>query len=172
MNIRSGRRTCNGPGHCGATAPGGLKAVFEIASAGAIAAGLRYEGSLLVMPAGIVAARDGTLFIADLAGAVSRLSTSGSLSQIAGGIITGMPAGIALTPDDRTVAVSSKSPGDGTAQVQLIDLQTGGVSIFNKVTGANRNPGGLHGARDAGGPTGKYAWADVQRPGRVYRLEP
>jgi hypothetical protein len=90
------------------------------------------------------------------------------IGEIASGIIMGEPAGIALTPDDQNVAISSKNASDGTAQVYVINLPSGKTYIFNKVIGANSNPGGLHAARNASGGTGIYGWADIQKPGHVY----
>ena len=110
---------------CGSNPGDGQAAVFEIASGGAASPILRHKGVPLVAPAGIVSATDGTLFIADGGGKVHKLTSAGAITQLANGIIMGSPAGIALTPDDHVLAVSSKSSGNGTAQVQLIDLQSG-----------------------------------------------
>jgi hypothetical protein len=150
----------------------GDAAILEIPTTGGSVASIRYKGSPLVSPMGITSAKDGTLFIADGNGSVYKLTTTNAISQLTGGIMMGYPPGIALTPDDGVVAVSSKSQSDGTAQVTIINLQTGGIGIFNKVIGVNSNPGGLHVARNTAGSTGKYAWCDVTRPGRVYHLEP
>jgi DNA-binding beta-propeller fold protein YncE len=154
--------------YCGANAASGQKAVFEIPSEGAGEATLRYSGSPLVDPTGIVSGADGTLYIADN-GTVYRLSGT-TLSEIAHGILMGRPGGIALTPDGRSIVVSSRSAGNGTAQVQIIDLSTGSMSIFNREIGANSNPAGLHVARDSSGATGVYSWADVVRG--IYRMGP
>jgi DNA-binding beta-propeller fold protein YncE len=122
-------------------------------------------------PRGIVASPTETLFIADANGSVYKIA-SGYLTQLAGGITMGAPAGIALTPDNNTLAVSSLNNANGSAQVQLINLLTSELSIFNKKIDANRHPGGLHASRNTMGATGRYAWAGVTGPARVYRLVP
>lgn len=153
---------------CGTDATGGQKAVFEIPAAGAEEPTVRYKGAPLVSPTGIVSGSDGTLYIAD-SSTVYRLKDS-TLSEIASDIDMGTPAGIALTPDERSVVVSSRSRSNGTAQLEIIDLQTGSRSVFNKEIGVNSNPGGLHAARDVNGATGVYSWADVSRG--IYRMGP
>jgi DNA-binding beta-propeller fold protein YncE len=150
---------------------GGGHAIIEVPAVGASTVKVVYSGFPLHSPAGIVSARNGTLFIANGNGAVYELGTS-TLTRLAEGITMGAPAGIALTPDEKVLAVSSKSGTNGTAQVQIIDLATGELSVFNKMIGTNAHPGGLHGARNAAGAIGRYAWAGVTGPGRVYRLEP
>jgi hypothetical protein len=153
---------------CGTNASDGQPSIFEIASGVAGSAMLRYKGAPLMNPTGIVSAKDGTLYIADKNGKVFKLTTANVISEVASGVIMGEPAGIALTPDDQNVAVSSKSRSDGTAQVHVVSLSTGKAYIFNKVISANSNPGGLHAARNASGATGIYAWSDIQKPGHVY----
>jgi hypothetical protein len=146
---------------CGTNSSDGQPAVFEIAAGGASSATLRFKGAPLMNPSGIVSAADGTLYISDKNGKIFKLTTSNQISEVASGISMGNPAGIALTPDDAVVAVSSKSVNNATAQVYAMNLQTGKAVVFNKVIGANSNPGGLHVARNASGSTGVYAWADL-----------
>ncbi len=50
----------------------------------------------------------------------------------------------------------------------LVDPATAETGVFSKVIGENRAGAGLHRARNAD----VFAWADVQRSGRVYRIEP
>lgn len=156
---------------CGTNAGDGQAAVFEIAAAGASSATMRYKGAPLMNPTGIVSAKDGTLYISDKNGKIFKLTTSNVISEVASGLMMGNPAGIALTPDDAVVAVSSKSAA-GNAQVYAVNLSTGKAVVFNKVIGANSNPGGLHAARNASGGTGEYAWADLSAgtAGTVYRV--
>lgn len=163
---------------CGREAGDGESTVFEIAAAGGQAATLRHKGAPLSAAGGIIAAADGTLYIADRGsqpdqGGVYRLSGT-TMTRLGGNIFTGQPPGIALTPDNRTVVVSSLHPTNGTAQVVLIDVQTGSTSVFNRVIGSNINAGGLHPARNASGATGTYAWVDggdgSGGGGGIYRL--
>lgn len=158
--------------YCGTNSGDGMPAIFEVSSAGASAATIRYKGAPLMNPSGIVSAKDGTLYISDKNGKLFKLTTSNAISEVASGITMGTPAGIALTPDDAVVAVSSKSVSGGSAQVYAVNLQTGKAVVFNKVIGANSNPGGLHAARNASGATGVYAWADLSAggAGTVYRV--
>lgn len=76
--------------------------------------------------------------------------------------------GIALTLDESKLLISSLKRGTGTAQVLIVDIATGATSTFDDVIGVNDHAGGLHRARAAV----PFGGADVQRPGRVYRVEP
>lgn len=142
----------------------GQKAVFAATPFGL---DTLYKGVPLNSPTGIVVAKDGAIYIADQ-GTVHRLS-EGKITQIATGLTMGSPAGITLTPDEKSVVVSSKS-SNGKAQVDIISLTTGERAVFNKVIGANNAPAGLHGARNIQGFTGVYSWVD--RVGGIYRLGP
>lgn len=55
----------------------------------------------------------------------------------------------------------------GTDQVFLVDLKTSTTGVFSGTIGENRAGAGLHRARNVN----VFAWADVQRSGRVYRIE-
>lgn len=112
---------------------------------------------------GVVGGTDGTVYAAggDTVYAVS----GGVATPIATGVLLGEPAGIALTPDDAALMVSSLSAA-GTAQVLIINLADYSTSIFDDVIGANHASGGLHRAKDA--PT-VYAWID--RTAGVHRVE-
>jgi hypothetical protein len=161
---------------CGSDASDAQTALYELPATGAAAPTLRHKGAPLLAAAGIISASDGTLYIADKGsqpnqGKVYRLSGT-TLTLLAADIYTGSPPGIALTPDERTVVVSSLHPINGTAQVHLIDLQTGSSSVFSRVISANSGAGGLHPARDGSGMTGTYAWSgyDGSGGGGVYRL--
>lgn len=142
----------------------GQKAVFVASSTDL---DTLYKGTPLNSPTGIVIAKDRSIYIADQ-GTIHRLS-EGKITQIATGLTMGSPAGITLTPDEKSVVVSSKS-SNGKAQVDIISLTTGERAVFNKVIGANSAPAGLHGARGTQGFTGVYSWVD--RVGGIYRLGP
>ncbi|KXK56426.1 MAG: hypothetical protein IPM61_02930 [Chlorobi bacterium] len=142
----------------------GEKAVFKITTAGLE---VLHKGAPLNAPTGIVVANDGAIYLADQ-GTVHRLS-GGTITQIATGLRMGSPAGITLTPDQKTLVVSSKS-SDGKAQVDIITIANGNRTVFNNIIGANSAPGGLHGARNANGFTGVYSWID--RVAGIYRLGP
>ena len=148
-------------------------AVLALSTAGSSRPVVVTEGAPLVAPQGVAVAGDGTIYVSDrgrggaLAGRVLRIA-AGRISQIAGGLRLGSPAGIALTRDGRTLLVSSLDPAAGTAQVLRIDTRTLATSTFNAVIGVNRAAGGLH----RGLQTTVMGWADVSRSGRIYRVDP
>lgn len=122
---------------------------------------------------GLVVAADGTVYAAvpedNGLGSLFVIS-EGVATKIATDIVLGTPAGLALTPDDSTVMVSSLSAVGGTSQVVLVDRASGATSIFNDVIGANVGSGGLHRARAT--PT-IYAWCGVTTGGggQVYKVD-
>lgn len=118
--------------------------------------------ALPVPPTGVCGGADGTVYAA--AGDSVYAVSGGEATAIATGVHLGEPAGLALTPDDSTLMVSSISDA-GTAQVLLINLSDNSTSIFDDVISANHESGGLHRAKDV--PT-DYAWAD--RTAGVYRV--
>ena len=131
------------------------------------------KGAPLRRPQGVAIARDGTLYVSDrglgrrLDGRLLKIA-DGRVRTVARSLRLGNPAGVALTSDGSTLLVSSLAPAAGTAQVLLVDTATLATSTFDDVIGANRSAGGLH----RGLRTPVMAWADVQRPGRVYRVDP
>jgi DNA-binding beta-propeller fold protein YncE len=152
---------------------GGAPAVLALSARGAPRPTVLATGAPLRRPQGVAVAGDGAIYVSDrglgrrLDGRVLRLA-GGRLTTIAQGIRLGNPAGIALTRDDATLLVSSLAPVAGTAQVLLVNTATLATSTFDDVIRANRAAGGLH----RGLRTSVMAWADVQRPGRVYRVDP
>jgi DNA-binding beta-propeller fold protein YncE len=148
-------------------------AVLALGARGAKRATVLAKGLPLRRPQGVAIAGDGTLYVSDrglgrrLDGRVLRIA-GGQMTTIARAIRLGNPAGLALTRDDATLLVSSLAPAAGTAQVLLVDTATLATSTFDDVIGVNRAAGGLHRALRSG----VMAWADVQRPGRVYRVDP
>lgn len=93
----------------------------------------------------------------------------GQATRLVAGMTVGQPTGLALFGDDHTVMVSSLA-GDGSAQVVLVDPDTGGTSIYNEVVSENRGAGGLHRAEAAA----VWTWAGFARgtEGRVYSISP
>lgn len=117
---------------------------------------------------GVVVGSDGVVWATGPAGdgTGGLFAIDGAATLVVSGIILGDPAGVALTPDDGSVMVSSLSDA-GTAQVTLVDIATAETSIFDDTIRANHAAGGLH--RAAGDPY-TYAWADSGDDGRVYRV--
>ena len=148
-------------------------AVLALGSRGAKRATVLAKGTALRRPQGVAIAGDGTLYVSDrglgrrLDGRVLRIAGD-QVTVIARSIRLGNPAGLALTSDASALLVSSLAPAAGTAQVLVVDTATLAASTFDDVIGANRSAGGLHRALRSA----MMAWADVQRPGRVYRVDP
>ncbi len=147
----------------------GKPAVLRIRTLGTARPAVVVKGGALRGPDGVAIAKTGAIFVTDhgLGGRALRIAGS-KVTTVAGGIRLGDPAGIALTLDETHLLVSSLNKAKGTAQVVIVDLATGATSTFDDVIGTNRSAGGLHRAR-AAVPMG---WADVQRPGRIYRVDP
>ena len=94
--------------------------------------------------------------------------SGGTVTPVLSDLRLGTPAGVTTVNDDATLLVSSIDPGNLSDQVLFLDLASGKTAAATKVIGANKDSaGGLHRAHAA--PV--LAWADVQRPGRVYRVE-
>ncbi len=129
-------------------------------------------GPPLVAPDGVVVAADGVAFVSDpgpdaAKGSVYRLD-GGTATAVLTDLHLGSPAGVTLIGDDKTLLVSSIDDATSSDQLLLLELATGETSVTTDVIGLNKNSsGGLH--RASG--TDVLAWADVQRPGRVYRVQ-
>lgn len=144
-----------------------IPAVFSVPSDGGERTVLA-KGEPLGNPDAIAVSGDGTVYVSDrpLAGGednVYRLGEDGPESLLHS-VVLGVPAGVAVTEDDSTLLVSSIDATDGTAQLLLLDLESGDTGIVDKVIGENPSAGGLHRAHD----TNVFAWADVTR--NVYRF--
>ncbi len=151
----------------------GQPAVYRVAAAGGDVTQIA-KGAPLVAPSGVALAQDGTVYVLDrLAsgngmGAVLRIQGN-TVDIIARDVRTGgQLAGIALTLDESLLLASSLDTEAGTAQVLVINLATMETSIINEVINQSITAGGLHRAHDVN----MFAWADVQRPGRIYRVDP
>lgn len=150
-------------------------AVFSVPAGGGSMPTVIASGAPLVRPSGIAVAKDGTIYVADNeatdadTGKVFRIS-SGAVEPLVDAVITGDPAGVALTLDDSTLLVSSLDPATAHDQVVLVDVSTKKTSIFNAVIGANTAGGGVHRAADAN----VFAWADLSAgsagSGLVYKI--
>lgn len=148
----------------------GQMAVFKITPSSGepvvVAKGAPFENL-----SGVTATEEGVVFVSDRGqqdsqGVVYRIDNT--LTPIAENLNLGNPAGLALTPDASTLAISSLSD-QGHAQVVLINLSTLESSIFNRVIGENVSAGGLH--RSHGGTEIVFAWADVDG-GQIYKVKP
>jgi sugar lactone lactonase YvrE len=151
-------------------AAGGSAAVLRIPARGAARPSVVLQGAPLSKPDGIAISRAGAIFVTDhnpLGGRALRIDGS-RVRTVASGVRLGHPAGLALTFDESHLLISSLNKATGTAQVVVVDLASGATSTFDDVISANHSAGGLHRAR-AAVPMG---WADVQRPGRIYRVDP
>jgi sugar lactone lactonase YvrE len=148
----------------------GKPAVLRIGAGGAAQPSVVLKGAPLSKPDGVAISRAGVIYVTDHATAGGRaLRIDGSkVTVVASSIRLGHPAGIALTLDESHLLISSLNKVEGTAQVVIVDLATGTTGTFDDVIGTNKSAGGLHRAR-AAVPMG---WADVQRPGRIYRVDP
>lgn len=142
----------------------GVYGVYRVGLAGGTASIV--IGDLASIPTGVAVGPDGVVYAA-ADDSVYKIE-DGVATAIATGLTLGSPAGIALTPDDAALMVSSLSEV-GTAQVLIIDLETLSTSIFDDVISANEAAGGLHRAQ---GVATQYAWADSDGGGRggVYRV--
>lgn len=126
------------------------------------------KGSGLVSPEGVAVRGDGDIFISDReagdeSGRVFRFH-EGALQAVVEELVTGEPAGIALTLDGATLLISSIDANAGTDQVMLLTVSDNSTSLFTDVIGQNRAGGGVHRAHGAD----YFAWADYS--GKVYNI--
>lgn len=115
------------------------------------------------VPTGIVVSAEGTVYAA-AAGALYEGATA-----IASGLTLGTPAGLALTPDDGSVMVSSLA-ADGSSQALLVNRTDHSQTPFNQGISQNVGSGGLHRAQQ---DESLYAWCGVTvgTGGTVYRID-
>jgi hypothetical protein len=130
------------------------------------------EGPPFVAPDSVVVGAGSVAYVTDQgAGSGKGLVVevrAGKATQRLSDLRLGSPAGVTLGTGDGVLLVSSIDPASSADQVLFYDLATGQTAAATKVIGANKaSAGGLHRA-DAAAVLG---WADVLRPGRVYRVE-
>lgn len=149
-----------------------LPAVMKIpASSGALS--VVAKGTPFVNPVGVTIDKNGVVYVTDDAAATPDLGsvfriTGGQVEPLADHVRLGKPAGITLTLDESLLLISALDINAGSAQVLVIDLQTGQQGIVNKVIGVNHASGGLHRAHDQD----VMAWADLTAGtgGTVFRI--
>ena len=130
------------------------------------------EGAPFASPDSVVVTAGGVAYVTDQGsgkgkGEVLKVS-DGKVTPVLSDLRLGTPAGVTTVNDDATLLVSSIDAATLSDQVLFLDLASGKTAAATKVIGANKDSaGGLHRAHAA--PV--LAWADVQRPGRVYRVE-
>lgn len=118
------------------------------------------------VPSGVAVATDGTVYAAE--GDALYELVDGVATVIADGITLGEPAGLALTPDDGSVMVSSLL--DGHSAVTLVARQDHAVSFVTDTIDANTGSGGLH---RAASEASVYAWCGNPsgKTGTIYYIE-
>lgn len=153
----------------------GRGAVFEVPRDGGTATMI--AGGFPGFVDGIVVADDGTLYVTGEATAGAGAENGalfevvdGEPTALAEGIHLGTPAGVALTPDEATVMVSSLSD-QGTSQVLLVAREDGSTSSFDDVIGVNVGSGGLHSAASKPEVSSWCGVAGGSGGGRVYGVE-
>lgn len=147
---------------------GGQPAVLTLPISGGQMPSIVYKGSPLVTPDGIVVTSSGIVYVSDRSaggsaqGKVFKIQGS-SLSVIVNQVRTGNPAGIALSPDESVLLVSSLQPDSLADQVLLVHLKTGQTGIVSKIVGQNHNDaGGLHASP---GQKSVFSWCGTGRQG-------
>lgn len=149
----------------------GAPGLFSVPAAGGTVT-IVAKGSPLVSPDAVVVAGPGVAYVTDRGAAASQaavLKVSRASAVKVADVRLGDPGGVSLTRDGKTLLVSAQNVTTGADQLVLIDVATGKSGTASKVIGANHNSsGGVHRAYR----TTVFAWADVSRSGRVYRVEP
>ena len=128
----------------------GQAAVLKLATAGADAATVIAKGAPFVAPDGVVVTQAGIIYVSDRSAGGS---DSGAIFKIDGGSVTsvlnqlhlGNPAGIALSPDESILLISSLQATGLHDQVLLLNLATSQTGSITKIVGQNiDDAGGLH----------------------------
>ncbi len=147
----------------------GQEGLFRVSASGGAVTTVA-SGGPFVSPDSVVVAADGVAYVTDQGAGPGR----GLVFRVAERVVTplltdlhlGAPAGVTLIHDEATLLVSSVDGTTRADQVLFLELDSGETAT--KVIGTSMDSsGGLHRAADSG----VLAWADVQRPGRVYRVE-
>jgi len=149
-----------------------LPGLFSVPAAGGTVTTV-LEGVPFVAPDSVVVAASGVAYVSDQGagpgqGKILRVG-GGRVEEVRAGLHLGAPAGVTLVDDDATLLVSSVDGATGSDQVLFVELSTGRTAAATKALGDNKNTsGGLHRAHDAA----VLAWCDVNRSGKIYRIEP
>ena len=158
----------------------GQAAVFKLAPAGAEKPTIIVKGAPLTEPDGIAVAPDGTIYVADRTAAGDGFGkvfkiTNGKITALVEKVLTGNPAGIALTQDGATLLISALQADGKSDQVLVVNTATGESSSVTDVVGKNSAAGGVHRAHNLN----EFSWADLTCPGGgtvrkgcVYRVQP
>ncbi|MFN2505622.1 MAG: hypothetical protein ABR540_15560 [Acidimicrobiales bacterium] len=155
----------------GSNPAGNAPGLYRVPAAGGAVAVVA-EGPPFKSPDSVVIAKDGSVYVSDQGtaagqGLVYRVR-AGKPEPLLSGLTLGTPGGVTLINDDNTLLVSSIDATSRSNQVLFLDLPTGKTAVAQKVIGAHKDSsGGLHRAHAAA----VLGWADVQRPGRVYRVD-
>lgn len=153
----------------------GQPAVLKIPAAGGDAPVVIAKGVPLTSPDGVVVSKAKVVYVSDQSAAGGNLGSvlkveGGVVSKIADGLRLGEPGGVALTPDDAVLLVSSIDRDKGTDQVLLIHLSSLQTGLVTKVVGQNRAAGGVHRAPNKS----LFSWADssagANGRGQVYAI--
>jgi hypothetical protein len=156
----------------GADPESGARGLFRVPASGGTPTAVA-QGAPFRSPDSVVVAENGSAYVTDQdagpgQGIVFRVS-QGRAAPVLTGLTLGTPAGVTLINTDETLLVSSIDVTSRSNQVLFLDLPTGRTAAAQKVIGVHKNSaGGLHSAHAAA----VLGWADGQRPGRVYRVEP
>jgi len=139
--------------------------VYKIRAVGVETPTTVFEGTPLVEPDSVAIGTSGAVYLTDRGANAVRKIENGAVSTLVERIRPGTPAGIALTPDESRVLVSTLQPYRNRAQVLIIDQSTMEISASTDVIGRIPGAGGLHRARNAN----IYAWCGVAN-GPIFRI--
>lgn len=141
----------------------GLPGLFRIREHGRV--DVVAQGAPFHRPIGVALGRQGDAWVSDEIApglAVVLHVEQGSVTVVTHGLRAGTPPGIALTRDERTVALSGLDAMRGTALVYLVDTGSFAVTTANNGIAQNIGAGGLHRAAKAD----VFGWCGIASGGR------
>jgi DNA-binding beta-propeller fold protein YncE len=147
----------------------GQPGVFKIA-AGANTVVTVAKGAPFIDPSGLAISKNGTVYVADTADsdktAMVLKITNGVVEPLLTNLRLGYPAGLALTPDDKTLIISALDPMTGKDLVQRLNLSDMTTEPFTSGIDTFEESAGLHRAKNID----SYVWADslANNGGTVY----